>query len=175
MQSYCKQVFPVTLEQLNTLDSILINPEIVGPENVLPNNWIYSYLILNKETYLNAVSIGTAYQTQDGLNNTYTFLDPEYSNQIYDQYLTSQDLIKIDAKSTTLCKTIFKNNTETLTASASATASATGNNIIDAFQSSADNSMNTAQQTSLNILLNAVPDTSGKFESICTTTTTGNV
>lgn len=173
MQSFCKQIYPVTEEGLNTLNEVLINPDIVGSDNVLPTNWIYSYSILNKDFYLNAVSIGTAYQTQDGLSNTYTYVDPSYCNQIYEQYTTKQDLVFVNSKSTTLCKTTFKNDTQLVTASATATATATGNTITDSFQSSADNSVNVAQETSLNVLLSIVPDTNGQVESICTTTTTG--
>jgi len=176
MQSYCKQIYPVTIEKLSTLNEVLIDPLIVGSDGVLPKNWIYSYLILNKQFYLNAVSIGTAYQTQDGVSNTYTYVDPNYCNTIYEQVTTKQDLIFINAKSTTLCKTTFKNNTQSVTASASATATSTGTTLTDSFQSSADSSINIAQETSLNTLLTYITEPeNGKVESVCTTTTSANI
>ena len=86
MQSYTTQIYPVTSNNLTELASVLENKEIVGDDNTMPQNFVYSYLVLPKNITLQAVSVGTAYLLQDGLNNSYVFLDPLYSNTIYDQY-----------------------------------------------------------------------------------------
>ena len=86
MQSYCTQVFAVNPSNLSILGSLLEDEKIVGQGNTLPSNFVYSYLILDKEITLQVVSVGKAYLTQDGLKNSYIFLDPAYSNTIYEQY-----------------------------------------------------------------------------------------
>jgi len=171
MESFCRQVSPITTEQLPLLAELLENPAVVGTDSVLPSNFVYSYLILPKTIYLNVVSVGTGYTIQDGCNCVYSYLDPSYSNIIYEQYTTKKESFK--ANSTTECKTTFKNDTTVQSSTATASSTATGNTVVDTFQSSADSSINTAQETSLNILLGLVPDTNGTIESICTTTTKG--
>ena len=86
MQSYTTQIYPVTSNNLTELSTVLDDIKIVGNGNTIPNNFIYSYLVLPKNITLQAVSVGTAYLLQDGLNNSYVFLDPIYSNTIYEQY-----------------------------------------------------------------------------------------
>lgn len=89
MQSYTTQVYPVDQNSLTVLGSILADEKIVGKGHTIPSTFIYSYLVLPKNITLQVVSVGTAYLTQDGLNNSYTYLDPTYSNQVYEQYYQS--------------------------------------------------------------------------------------
>jgi hypothetical protein len=89
MQSYTTQIYPVTSNNLTELAPVLENQEIVGSGNTIPSNFVYSYLILPKNITLQAVSVETAYLIQDGLNNSYVYLDPSFSNTIYSQYYES--------------------------------------------------------------------------------------
>jgi hypothetical protein len=86
MQSYTRQVYPVSSSNLTELANVLEDEKIVGSGNTIPSNFVYSYSILAKNLTLQAVSVGTAYLLQDGLNNSYVFLDPTYSDVIYEQY-----------------------------------------------------------------------------------------
>jgi len=86
MQSYARQIYPVSSSNLSELSTVLNDVAIVGEGNTIPHNFVYSYLVLPKTISLQAVSVGKAYLLQDGLNNSYVFLDPLYSNVIYDQY-----------------------------------------------------------------------------------------
>jgi hypothetical protein len=86
MQSYTQQIYDVTSNNLNNLSQYLNDTKIVGEGNTIPSSFVYSYMVLNKVTTLTAVSVNTAYLLQDGLKNSYVFLDPEYSNNIYINY-----------------------------------------------------------------------------------------
>jgi hypothetical protein len=63
----------------------LEDPRIVGRGNTIPRNWAYTTFTLPRSKTLQSVSIGTAYLVQDGLKNSYTYLDPEYGSYIYNQ------------------------------------------------------------------------------------------
>jgi hypothetical protein len=83
MQGYTTQKYPVTIDLLPLLNTYLTNKDIVGSDTP-PSNWSYSYTNLAINTFLNVTAIGEAYIIQDGLNNTYQYLDPTYCNFLYE-------------------------------------------------------------------------------------------
>ena len=77
MQSYTNQV----LTDLNPS-----NLTYLGSKLKLPKGWIFAYTILDSETYLKVVSVGTAYLVQDDAKNSYQYLDTLYAPWFYQQY-----------------------------------------------------------------------------------------
>ncbi len=62
------------------------NVDYIGKFLNLPENWIWTSMILDNETYLKVVSVGTAYLTTDTLGNSYQYLDPKYAPWLYEHY-----------------------------------------------------------------------------------------
>jgi hypothetical protein len=130
MQSYCNQVLEgVSFATLPNLYPILMDESIVGSGNTLPKNWLYTYFVLDKGTTLQAVSVGTAYITQDGLKNSYVFLDPTYSNIVYEKTLITYP--SVIANSTITTNTTFVSKNQSSSSSGSCTETADGFQVND--------------------------------------------
>jgi len=145
MQSYSNQISDsVSFAALPNLYPVLMNETIVGSGNSIPKNWLYTYFVLDENTSIQAVSVGTAYLTQDGLRNSYVFLDPTYSSVIYDQTLiTCPNVI---ANSTITTKTTFVSKNQSSSSSGSCTETADGYEVNDTLNAASDvtNSVNAA-------------------------------
>jgi hypothetical protein len=145
MQSYCNQVLEgVSFATLPNLYPILMDESIVGSGNTLPKNWLYTYFVLDKGTTLQAVSVGTAYITQDGLKNSYVFLDPTYSNIVYEKTLITYP--SVIANSTITTNTTFVSKNQSSSSSGSCTETADGFQVNDTLNAASDvtNSVNAA-------------------------------
>ena len=162
MQSYSNQIINgINFATLPNAYSLLMNEAIVGSGNTIPKNWIYTYFVLDKTISLEVVSVGTAYITQDGLKNSYVFLDPRYSSVIYEQTLATRPNISGQSKITTT--TTFNSNKQSSSSSGTCTETADGYSSNDVLIAASDttNSVNSAI-TSLN------PQGSGKLTSLTT-------
>lgn len=77
MQSFCNQID----KTLNINNLVYLSNKLL-----LPPGWIYTYLILDSDSYLNVVNVTSGTVLQDDLNNTYTLLDPKYASWLYEMY-----------------------------------------------------------------------------------------
>ena len=168
MQSYCNQVSDsVTFATLPHLYGTLMDENIVGSGNTIPKNWLYTYFTISKDQqYVEAVSVGTAYLTQDGCKNSYVFLDPTYSNILYEQTLVSAPTV--NATSTIKTSTTFVNSDkESNSSSGSATLTADGYVVNDTLNSASDTT------NSVNAAISALDTTgAGQLTSVTTIRTT---
>lgn len=162
MQSYANQVInTVSFATLSNLYPVLMNESTVGSGNTIPKNWLYTYFVLDKTISLEAVSVGTAYFLQDGLKNSYIFLDPAYSSVIYDQTLATQPTIV--ASSTITTNTTFNSITQSNSSSGSCTETADGYEVNATLNAASDTT------NSVNAAISALNTTgAGKITSVTT-------
>ena len=79
---------------LQTFDNLSVNNvDYIGKFLNLPENWVWTTIILDDETFLKVVSVGTAYLVQDSLGNSYQYLDPKYAPWLYEQYYELNTII----------------------------------------------------------------------------------
>ena len=79
MQTYSNEVDPT------------INPNnfsYLGEKLTLPDGWIYTYVYLDKDTYLTVPSNGTAKVLADNLSNAYMYITEEAAPWLYLKYKT---------------------------------------------------------------------------------------
>lgn len=86
MQSYSNQIYSVTQSNITLLSSVLKDESIVGSGNTLPDFMTYSYCNIPANSSIQAVSLNIAYLIQDGVGNSYIYLDPTYSDILYNKY-----------------------------------------------------------------------------------------
>lgn len=84
MQTITRKAYPMTIDILPRLGELLTDPLIVGPNNVLPPDWSFTHVVLNSDTYMNVVSLGSGIIINDSLRNSYNYVDPRFCRFIYD-------------------------------------------------------------------------------------------
>jgi hypothetical protein len=87
MQTFTRKIYPMTTDVLYSLGNLLTDSSIVGEANVLPENWLFSQIKLNSDQYMNVVSINKGIIINDGLKNTYNYVDPEYCDFVYEGHV----------------------------------------------------------------------------------------
>lgn len=145
MTAYANQISnTVSFASLPNLFPALMDETLVGSGNTLPKNWIYTYYVLDKKTNIEAVSVGSAYLTNDGLKNVYVFLDPKYSSIIYNQTLVTYPTVV--ANSTITTTTTFNGINQSSSSSGSCTETSDGYQVNDTLNAASDatNSVNAA-------------------------------
>lgn len=106
MQSFCQQKYPVNINNLQSLGSVLSDSKVVG-DYTLPEGVCFAYCVLDSNTQLELVSDSTAFLMQDALSNSYTYLDPKYSDFLYKQQKALQEQNLENAESYTMSTTVI--------------------------------------------------------------------
>lgn len=76
------------MQSLN-LQTFENNVDYIGKLLELPENWLWTSMILDSDTYLKVVSCDTASLIQDSLGNSYQYLESKYAPWLYEQCLFS--------------------------------------------------------------------------------------